>query len=78
MKKLILIMASIGGCLILATALALPPGVLVREWSSHIAAGEVVPPEETRTTEEESEPEQQEEPAETQYIVDGRDAAGRK
>lgn len=38
------------------TAFALPPGVMVREWSSHIVAGEVVPPEETRTTEEESEP----------------------
>ena len=56
MKKLILITASICGCLILATALALPLGVLVREWSSHIVAGDIELPKDKRSVEKEAEP----------------------
>ena len=44
------------------TAFALPLGVLVREWSCHIVAGDIELPKDKRSVEKESEPEQQEEP----------------
>lgn len=48
--------------MLFTTAFALPPGVLVREWSCHIVAGEVELPEDIRTTEEESEQQESEKP----------------
>ena len=44
------------------TAFALPLGVLVREWSCHIVAGDIELPEDIRTTEEESEQQESEKP----------------
>lgn len=48
--------------MLFTTAFALPPGVLVREWSCHIVAGEVELPEDIRTTEEESEQQESKKP----------------
>ena len=48
--------------MLFTTAFALPSGVLVREWSCHIVAGEVELPEDIRTTEEESEQQESEKP----------------